>query len=487
MKHDHVSPSFAQGYDPDYLRQNLESVSEVLVEHLRKSLEGKGKVLIQNSIQEIAQQLDFDAVVASGGADLTALTKVLLGNSNRLHHPNYIGHQVAVPMVGAAIADLINGATNNSMPVYEMGPAATAVEHKMVEWALSKVGWQGEGAGVMTHGGSMSNLTCLLAARANRAPGSWENGLPQGCVIMVPESSHYSNARAAAIMGLGTKAVIRVPVDEKFQIKVDEFKKCYHQLVSSGKTVLAAVANACCTATGIYDNLAELGAFCQENGIWFHVDGAHGASALITDRYRHLLRGVELADSLTWDTHKMLATSSLCGMALFRKRTSMLKTFSQDATYIFNSFEKPGEDISVNTLECTKAMLGLKLFFNLAIVGEKGLGQHVETLYDNTRRFYELITNRPGWNCLCAPDANILCFRYGDDSALQDAIRQRIVGEGDFYITRATVHGKSYLRLSVMNSLTSEKEIIRLCVRVEQLERELAHPVTAERSAHAEG
>lgn len=372
-------------------------------------------------------------------------------------------------MTGSAIADLLNGATNNSMPVYEMGPAATTIERKIVDWALGKTGWQAEGSGVLTHGGSLANLTCLLAARASAVPNAWATGLRGDAVILVPESSHYSNTRAGAIMGLGTQNVIPVPVDPEYRVRIEELKKIYHTQIGAGKTVIAVVANACATATGTYDDLVAIGGFCREQNVWLHVDGAHGAPALLSTKYRHLLKGIEQADSLTWDTHKMMATSSLCGMALFRQKSAMLKTFSQEATYIFNAFEKPGEDVSVNTLECTKAMLGLKLFFNLAIEGEQGLANHIETLYDLTRQFYDRISKRPGFSCFCQPDANILCFRYGTDSALQDRIRQRIVLDGNFYITRATLRGESYLRLSVMNPYTSAEVIDALCDRIIEL------------------
>lgn len=467
----HARP-FDRGYDPALFTKSVEDACALLAQHLADSLAGKGKVLVQDSIEEIAQQLDFDRTISEGGADLAKLVGVLLKNSNRLHHPSYIGHQVAVPMLGAAVADLINGATNNSMPVYEMGPAASAVERKLIGWALGKIGWQDEGSGVMTHGGSMSNLTCLLGARAAALPDAWEKGVPPGCAILVPAASHYSNSRAAAIMGLGTSGAITIPVDAEYRVQLPALEATWNEAVRSGKRVLAVVANACGTATGNYDDLRAIGRFCQEKQVWLHVDGAHGGSVAVSPRFRRLLDGIEYADSMTWDTHKMMATSALCGMALFRKKSRMLRTFSQEATYIFNAFEKPGEDISVNTLECTKAMLSLKLFFNLALVGERGMASLLETLYDNTRAFHRLISARPGFSCLCVPDSNILCFRYGEDSALQDRIRQRLVLEGDCYITRATIHGKSYLRLSVMNPYTEERHVHALCDRVEALARE---------------
>jgi L-2,4-diaminobutyrate decarboxylase len=464
-----ISSDIKRGYDPSYFSSNLEQIVKILTNHLSQSLEGSDKVLVQKEIDEVAEELNFHEVIKNGNADIQKLVKVILANSNRLHHPLYMGHQVAVPMAGAAFADLINGATNNSMPVYEMGPAASAIERKVIQWALGKLNWDKTGAGVMTHGGSMANLTCMLAARAHAMPDAWKKGVSPNVVIMVPQSSHYSLSRAAAIMGLGTESVAAIPVDEFFRIRTKELAETYNSLVKDGKKVIAVVANSCATATGMFDDLKTIGQFCREHGLWFHVDGAHGAPALITEKYRHLLDGCEFADSVTWDTHKMMATSSLCGMALFRTKSNMLKTFSQDATYIFNQFDKPGEDISVNTLECTKSMMSLKLFFNLAVVGENGLSKHVETLFDHAKIFSEQISRQPGFSVLCAPDANIICFRYGEDCSLQDKIRQRLVREGDYYITRATIHGKSYLRLSIMNVFTSEAHIDALCDRITEL------------------
>ena len=182
-----ISTDIRRGYDPHYYAQNMDQICKLLSKHLEQSLEGKGRVLVQNEIEQIARDLNLEEVIQKGIANIPALVQTLLANSNRLHHPAYMGHQVAVPMVGAAFADLINGSTNNSMPVYEMGPAASAVEKKMIHWALSKLGWQNEGSDVMTHGGSMANLTCMLAARANALPDAWKKGVPNNCVIMVPE------------------------------------------------------------------------------------------------------------------------------------------------------------------------------------------------------------------------------------------------------------------------------------------------------------
>ena len=243
----------------------------------------------------------------SGNADLAELVRAILANSTRLRHPRFMAHQVAVPMLPSAMADLVSGFLNNGMAVYEMGPAGTAIEKGVVRWMLGKVGWP-QGDGVLVHGGSLGNLGGLLAARAKILPESWSQGMPPGFVLLASEVAHYSIERAAAVLGLGSDAVVRVPVDGRLRLHVESLKRVFKEQVDAGKEVLAVVANAGATANGAYDPLREIGTFCWNEGLWIHVDGCHGAGALASPRYRSLADGIEQADSLAWDTHKLLGT-----------------------------------------------------------------------------------------------------------------------------------------------------------------------------------
>jgi len=461
-----------QAYEAEVFSRNADAILKLLVEELQACDRREGKVLVQRSIEEILRELNFSALIENGGGDLVELSRTILRNSNHLHHPHYMGHQVAVPMLPASLADLFNGVTNNGMAVYEMGPAQTAVEKGLIGWMLRKTGWEKSGDGVLTHGGSLANLSCLLTARGKFAPESWNRGAPTGCVILASEAAHYSIARAAAILGLGADAVIKVPADAQLRIDVKALKSIYETVRKDGKKVLAVSANAGATPNGAYDPLREIGEFCRSENIWMHVDGAHGSSALLSSRHRALMDGVELADSLIWDTHKMLATSALCGAALFREKSHLANTYAQHAPYLFSDADKPGEDLSKNTFECTKAPLSLKLFFCLAVVGVKGMAAHVESLLENTSKFHDIIAGTPGFTCFCRPQANILCFRYGTDSELQDRVRQHLVLDGDFYITRTTIRGASYLRIVIMNPRTTERDIEGLCRRIVDLAKE---------------
>jgi L-2,4-diaminobutyrate decarboxylase len=357
------------------------------------------------------------------------------------------------------------------MAVYEMGPAGSAIERGIVRWMLRKLGWN-DGDGILTHGGSLGNLTALLAARARIVPESWSDGMPGGFVVLASDIAHYSVERAAAIIGVGRANVVKVPVDGALRMHVEALRRIFKEQTEAGREVLAVVANAGATANGAIDPLREIGKFCWDEGLWLHVDGAHASAALVSSRLRPVVDGIELADSVTWDTHKLLGTSALACGTLFRDKASLEGTFEQHAPYLYSEGEKPGEDLSQKTFECTKAPLGLKLFFNLAVIGEAGLAAHVERLFDQTRRFHDLLSRRKGFECFGTPQSNILLFRHGTESAAQDRIRRRLVLDGDFYITRAVVRREVWLRLVIQNPRTEESDIVALADRIELLARD---------------
>ncbi len=457
-----------------------EVVSKKLAIYLDESQKGNLKTLIQKPAEDLAKDLKLERWIKQGGLNADSVSDFLdiyLENTQHLHHPHYIGHQVAVPHVAAGIADFIHGTINNPMAIYEMGPAAAVIEKFLINWMLEKIGWfKGEhlgdfkkrkenGSGILTHGGSLANLTALSAARAKIAPDAWTKGTPNDLVILVSEESHYSIARAASIMGLGKDAIVSVGVDDLRVMKPEALLPTYQKVKAKGKRVMAVVANACTTATGLYDPLDEIGAFCDKHNLWYHVDGAHGASALLSDTNKELLKGIERADSVIWDAHKMMRTSALCAAVLFKDQQAMESSFQQKGSYLFHEKEEVGFDLMPYTVECTKAAIGTKLFWVLAAEGEKGIASYIDKTHQNTRLFHKIFDKHPDFNCPYFPESNILCFQYtkfGTDNAFQLAIRNQLVTRGDFYITSTEFNGVRYLRISVMNDLTEEKHINRL-------------------------
>ena len=471
----------------------IDKINDKLEDYLQRSQDGEGKANRQLKASDLAKKLGLKEWIANGGLDASnvdALLNPYLEHSQRMHHPHYIGHQVSVPHLISGAADFIAGSINNPMAIYEMGPSAAVVEKTVINWLLSKAGWlpggditdfsdvKGNGTGVFTHGGSLANLTALLAARAAISPEAWEEGTPNDLVVIGSSVSHYSIARAISVIGLGKSKMISIPVDEQERMKADHLAEAIDTCRKQGKRVMAVIANACATSTGLYDPLSEIGQICKEKNVWFHIDGAHGASALVSKKEKHLMNGIEYADSMIWDTHKMLRTSTLAAVVLFRSPQSMINIFQQKGSYLFHEKENLGFDMMPYTVECTKAAIATKLFWVLAAEGEQGLEDFIDHQYQITREFHDFIDGQLDFDCPYYPEANILCFRYNKldkSNEFQLGIRNELTKDGLFYITSTEVNDIRYLRLTVINPLTQLEHIQHLLQEIRVIATKVLH------------
>jgi L-2,4-diaminobutyrate decarboxylase len=490
-------------------------VVRALERYLRSSRERFGPVINQRPLPEIVRDLELADWAERGGLTGRGLARFIdryLARTTRLHHPAYLAHQVAVPHPYGSLGSLVDGFTNNAMAIYEMGPAAAAIEYFVINWLLAKVGWppspypgpgggaggggpgptgngrQGgrapggepavHGGGVLTHGGSLANLTALIAARSRLAPQVWETGNPPDLALLAPAGSHYSIARAAGILGLGRRGMYDLQTDARGVVLPDRLPEAWRRLKNDGRRAIALVANACSTSLGLYDPLGEIGAFCAEHGLWFHVDGAHGAGALLSAEHRGRLRGVERADSLVWDAHKLLRAPTVCAAVLVRDRRSLDRAFQQEASYLFHNKEQPGFDFIHRTVECTKAGLGLRFFAVLAALGERGLAGYVDRQFRVTREAHELLQGLPEFEVAAEPQSNILCFRLRGDDELQMRVRARLLAEGSFYLSTTAHAERRWLRLVFMNPDTELQDIRRLVERLRALAEEASRGQT---------
>ena len=192
-----------------------------------------------------------------------------------------------------------------------MGMAGTAMERHVIGQCSELFGWDRHLAdGFLTSGGTLGNLTALLAARATKSSAcDWEEGSHRQLAVMVSDQAHYCIDRAARIMGWGDTGIIRVPTDGQFRMQTEKLKALYDEAISDGIDVIAVVGSACSTSTGSFDDLKAIGRFCKDQHLWFHVDGAHGCAVAFSDLHRELIEGIETADSVVIDFHKIVSRS----------------------------------------------------------------------------------------------------------------------------------------------------------------------------------
>ena len=457
-------------HDPEAFRAAGHRLIDGLTEHLIRARAREGRAISAVPPQQLLEEIPAELPV-DGGGDLVERLLEVARRSTSVHHPGYVGHQVSTPLPQAALAELTGALVNNGMAVYEMGQVHTVMERHVIEWMCSVLGFGAGAGGVLTHGGSLGNLTALLAARQAKAGHDiWSEGASEPLALLVSDQAHYCVDRAARIMGWGAGGAVAVPTDDRFRLRIDALGECLRRARSQGRRVLAVVASSCSTASGSFDPLEEIADFCAANDLWLHVDGAHGASFALSDRTADRLRGIERADSVVWDLHKLMALPSLNTAVLFREGQRSYEAFAQEASYLFDDVEPSEEWFNVGrrTMECTKRALSVTAYTMLETYGTAHFGRHVERLLDLTQHLTGLVEAAPDFELAVEPEANILCFRHvpaatsGGLDELQARIRRRVLDGGRYYLVQARLRGALWLRTTLMNPHTTEADLAGL-------------------------
>ncbi len=409
--------------------------------------------------------------------------RAILDDSTHLQHPRYVGHQVSAPIPAAALLGMVEGIINQGMAVGEMSPSLSTIEARLIGWMGSLAGLPAECSGYFTSGGSEANLVGLLAARNARAGGAiWTDGAKaaQRPAILVSSHGHYSISRAAGILGLGTSAIRQVPVNEKFRMTAAAARATLDESRREGVEPFCLVAAAGCTPVGAIDELETLGELCSAEGLWFHVDGAHGASLLLSEQTRGRLHGIARADSLAWDPHKMMSMPLGMGAVITRDRQQLLDAYRQDAPYIFHPGEagvlpNPGEI----SLTCSRPGDALKLWGVLVLYGSKLFAEIIERQCANAMALHELLRASGDFIPLHEPDSNILCFQHRPKhwAALdEEELGQRnfklhtaVNHSGEAWVTSTVLGGRRVLRMTLMNPATTPRDLEEIIAAMRKL------------------
>jgi L-2,4-diaminobutyrate decarboxylase len=413
-------------------------------------------------------------------SNVISIFSKMITQSIKLHHPRYMGHQVAVVSPVAALASSLASLLNNGQAVYEMGMPGNAMERIICEYMASHIGYKiTKFNGFLTSGGTIGTLTALLSARAHYTD-VWENGTTEKLAIMVSSEAHYAVDRAARIMGLGSEGVIKIPVDSEYRIDISKLESAWAKVQNNGYKIFALVASICSTSTGSYDDIQSLAKFAQKNKIWLHADGAHGGAVIFSKKYKHLTEGIDLCDSVVIDWHKMLLAPGVITAVLFKRSSDAYHTFNQKAHYLWSNTQNiDWQNSGKRTMECTKLMMSLKVYTMLKAHGKDILGLYVDYTYDLAREFSAYLKTLPYYELAVFPASNIVCFRRirlentdVQNDSLNQNIRQKLLEIGKFYIVQTILHGRQYLRVSLMNPFSTIDDLKTLIVEIEKLASE---------------
>jgi len=460
-------------FDSENFRKEGHTIVDTLADYLKNALSGKEMpVLPWNEPDKLARLFSFD----SGGGDkepFDLFIRRIIENSIHIHHPHYIGHQVTSPLPAAVLAQFCTTLLNNGAAIYEMGPVNMAMERNVIDRFGAMIGYAKGFDGIFTHGGTAGNLTAMLAARQAKTDYNiWEEGVKSELRpgYMMSEQSHYSLGRNVKIMGLGEESIVKVPFDSEYRMRTDLLEEYKKRAEDKGIKIISVAANSCSTATGTYDNLNAIADFCEKYDLWLHVDGAHGMGVLFSEKYKKLVRGIERVDSVVIDFHKMLLVPALNTLVMFRNGERSFETFAQKASYLFQkSQNNVWYNSATRTIECTKSALGIIAYTAMKYHGDNYFQEYIDSRYDLTAEFATMIQEDPQMELAVKPDCNIVCFRYAPKgitevslNRINAAIREKIIKDGLFYIVQAEPGGKVWIRLTIINPVTSIKDLQEL-------------------------
>lgn len=392
-------------------------------------------------------------------------------STNTLHkkYMNQLWSKVELPSI---VGDFITTVSNTSMFTYEVAPVLTLMEQQMIE-RISHFVWgdNAQADGVMTSGGSASNLQAMMVARNIHFPLVKEKGFlgygDKKPVILCANNAHYSVKRAANILGLGHENLIEIKTNKQGIMKTDSVLKVISELSQSGHQPFMLISTAGTTVEGAYDELEKLGEVCEQNKLWFHIDGAYGASVLLSDKYRSKVQGVSKCDSISWDFHKILGLNLTCAFLLIKNKGQLKSTLtSGNDSYLFHE-EDNQQDQGPKSLQCGRRPDIMKLWLTWMVEGRIGLEKRVNAMIESAQVFSELVQTYDEFELMFEPQFVNICFRL--KSGNMESVRAQMLERGLGYINFSEDEKGSYFRMVVSRpdlSYTDHKDILDTIVKL---------------------
>ncbi|MFJ7900564.1 lysine decarboxylase DesA [Streptomyces sp. NPDC096198] len=407
--------------------------------------------------------IDLDRPLSDTTAALDELEELYLRDAVYFHHPRYLAHLNCPVVIPAVLGEAVLSAVNSSLDTWDQSAGGTLIERKLVEWTTGRIGFGPAADGVFTSGGSQSNLQALLLAREEAKTDS-----PEKLRIFASEVGHFSVQKSAKLLGLGPDAVVTVPVcaDKRMQTVAlaHELERC----AAEGLVPMAVVATAGTTDFGSIDPLPEVAELCARYGAWMHVDAAYGCGLLVSPARRHLLDGIERADSVTVDYHKSFF-QPVSSSALLVRDTATLRHATYHAEYL-NPRRMVTERIPNQvdkSLQTTRRFDALKLWMTLRVMGADGVGSLFDEVCDLARQGWDLLAADPRFDVVVEPQLSTLVFRYipaavTDPAGIDRAnlyARKALFASGDAVVAGTKVGARHYLKFTLLNPETTAEDI----------------------------
>lgn len=453
--------------DWDGFRNGAHQLLDVALDKMQNSDQGPVWTPLPDEMKtDLAGPLPVDPMA---GPDLVNRLAALLPYGVGNTHPRFFGWVHGAGNPGGVLAELVAAAMNANLGGRDHG--AIYVERQVLDWARQMMGFGDGSSGLITSGTSMGTIVALKVAR-DRALGfaSRKAGVGgAGLVGYTSEQAHSCIARAFDMLGLGTDALRKIPCDADFRMDLGALSAQISKDRGAGLTPFVVVGTAGSVNVGAIDDLNGIADIASAENLWFHVDGAFGATGVLSDHVRPMLAGLGRADSLAFDFHKWLHVNYSAGCVLIRDQAAHLKTFSDRPEYLAGAARglAAGAPWPVDYgPELSRGFIALKIWAHFLEHGTKRLGDAITRNCEQAQVLAGLVRERGDLELLAPVALNIVCFRYGERDAVNEEIVVQLQEQGLAAPSTTRINGKLAIRVNITNHRTRDSDLVFLIDKV---------------------
>lgn len=469
--------------------KEIENAKKVQIEDLTKRLSEVFDVNINVHQQAITSKPDdvlLDEIkkieIPTTGRDAREIADELVNKvfktSLLTQHPRFFSFVASgvspYSIAGSVLSDIYN--INNCG--YETAPPIALIEEKLIKWMGGRAGFDDECGGVFTSGGSLSNLTGMIAARVKKLT---EDEYSLGTAY-ISDQTHSSVKKGLRLMGIRSSNIITIPSDNAFKMCTDLLEEAVRKDIAKGKKPFLVVGTLGTTNTGSIDPLEKIAQIAQAYDMWMHVDGAFGGSILFSDIYNHLAKGIEQADSLSWDTHKWAMQVYSCSCIIAKNKKNLINAFMEHPEYLEDVINSEHTDSWDLGIEMSRPARAIKLWYTVQAMGTDLLSDVIDYPFFYSNLVKKELEKLPDWEITSPPMCGTITFRYEpkglSDKELDDlngAISKKIIDDNYAYIVTTTIKGMRVLRMNMINCNTTVEDVVSTVNQLDRIARELSN------------